>query len=52
MNKFLVSIINKFCLKHSMKKHSKTSESSLMAFDMYQLASKKKEDIEIKEDLI
>ena len=52
MNKFLVSIINKFCLKHSMKRYIKTSTPSWKDDGLSQLIPGKMGVIEIKESII
>lgn len=52
MNKFLVSIINKFCLKHSMKRYIKTSTPSWKECGLCQLIPRKMGTIEIKEGII
>ena len=52
MNKFLVSIINKFCLEHSMKRYIKTSTPSWKDCGLYQLIPRKMDTTEIKEGVI
>jgi len=52
MNKSLVSIINKFCLMHSMKRYVKTLTPSWKECGLCQLIPRKMETTEIMEGII